>query len=470
MLVIIMKKKYLFVLALVALVFTSCQKRFEPINYEEGSYTYTITATVPETDTKSDYDGAGKFTWTSGDQISVLFHKESENKFFTLKTTGSGKTAIFNGTIEAGYTIGASDGTGEDKKIWALFPASENHTYTEGSRPKFYIPAELDLTSRFTADLPMYALNTAEGAFNFGNLACSYKFTVTNIDASKAPKIRAVVYNQKDAALSGLITMSSGPYLRLSDGEGSRQRSFICNVEYDSDPTKGTAVFYVTTRYAQSYFKPEIQINNYSTDSPIKTFTATVAPAALNKGDVKPITLDVADGEYFVPAITIDGSFSDWSAVGGTETPSDICKVMKATSDKYYYYLYLVSDATKRALTEVYEFDSGYYYLDFDLDNDPATGSYTENSNGNFEAYTYMRLFKSDGTTISFNENPYVSTSNGVSSAGVVAKGVVDAGLMHIEIKIPRGNLPSVSSGQTIRILSWRSKGGSVIEYSFEVA
>ena len=172
----------------------------------------------------------------------------------------------------------------------------------------------------------------------------------------------------------------------------------------------------------------------------------------------------------FIPKITIDGDYSDWSTVGGTETPSEICKWMKAISDESNYYIYLVSDATKRALTESYSYSEGYYYLDFDLDNNPETGDRIEN-NRKFEAFTYLRLFQSDGTTITLSDGPYyVSTSNGVSSSGIESKGSVADGLMYFEIKIPRANLPAVSSGQTIRILSWRSKGGSVIEYSFDVA
>ena len=172
----------------------------------------------------------------------------------------------------------------------------------------------------------------------------------------------------------------------------------------------------------------------------------------------------------FYPKITIDGVYSEWSSIGGTETPDAICKVMKVTSDLDNYYIYLVSDATKRALTESYGYSSGYFYLDFDLDNNAETGSYTEEQ-GKFEAFTYLRLFKSDGTTITLSDGPdYVSTSNGVSSSGIESKGSVSDGLMYFEIKIPRANLPAVASGQPIRILSWRSKGGSILEYTFNVA
>lgn len=472
---------YILLIASMAAI-AACQKQpvdNVPQESLEGSYIYTVKASISELEVKSDYDAEGKFSWSDGDAISVLFHKGDDNKFFTLtKTSGTGNTATFSGSIEEGYSVGASDGTGENMKIWALFPASANHTYTAGNNPKFFIPNEIDFTtSGFVANLPMLAVNTAEGDFSFQNIVCAYKFTVTNINASKAPKIKVVVSNQKNCALSGPIAIGGDGeyYLKLNDSDvssgASKSISYVSNVTYDSDPEKGTAVFYVANRAYQKYFQPTIDIINYSTDFTIKTFTATAAPDGLSMGHVKQVTLDVSGGDYFIPAINIDGNYSDWSEIGGTSTISEICKLMKATSDKYYYYFYLVSDATKRALTEEYSLSSGYYYLDFDLDNDPSTGDRTEGSNGKFEAFTYLRLFSSDGKTITFADNPpYVSTSNGVSSSGVAFKGSVSDGLMHIEIKIPRANLPAVTSGQKIRVLSWRSKGGSNLEYTFEVA
>ena len=156
--------------------FIACEKQplasIENIEKEQAldSYVYTINAVAP--DTKSDYDGSGTFSWSAGDAISVLFHNGATNKFFTLTTTGSGSSATFSGVIEDGYVIGASDGTASDKKIWALYPASANHAYTEGSNPSFHIAAETDFTaSHFSANMPMYDLLTEEGNLSFKHLA-----------------------------------------------------------------------------------------------------------------------------------------------------------------------------------------------------------------------------------------------------------------------------------------------------------
>ena len=239
----------------------------------------------------------------------------------------------------------------------------------------------------------------------------------------------------------------------------------------DNDMTLQPDGTYVWSKEVSSAMDIEFKIvknHSWSTSWPDSNDTYSIPAAGTMYIYFNPANGDVT--KVFYLKITIDGDYSEWSTIGGTETSSNICKLMKATSDLNNYYFYLVSDATERALNETYNVDSGYYYLDFDLDNNPDTGDRTEGDNGKFEVFTYLKLFSSNGTTITINDPPYVSTSNGVSSSGVEAKGSVAGGLMHFEIKIPRANLPAVSSGQTIRVLSWRSKGGSVIEYSFDVA
>jgi hypothetical protein len=52
---------------------------------------------------------------------------------------------------------------------------------------------------------------------------------------------------------------------------------------------------------------------------------------------------------------------------------------------------------------------------------------------------------------------------------GVVA-GTASDSLIEIEILVPRSNLPStLVAGQTIRVLSWRSKDGTNIEQTYTI-
>ncbi len=136
-----MKRYAFYMLVMAVAAMAACQKESAVDNAQEPAqktYTYTVKASID--DVKSDYDADGKFSWSAGDAISVLFHKGDDNKFFTLTTTASGTaSASFSGEIETGYVIGASDQTGEDKKIWALFPASTSHTYAAGELSLIHI-------------------------------------------------------------------------------------------------------------------------------------------------------------------------------------------------------------------------------------------------------------------------------------------------------------------------------------------
>ena len=166
--------------------------------------------------------------------------------------------------------------------------------------------------------------------------------------------------------------------------------------------------------------------------------------------------------------ITIDGDMSDWASVEGVSTPSNICKEMKVTNDDENFYFYLASEPGPRGST-LWGESAGYYYLDFDLDNDATTGD-DEGSRKGFEAYTYLYLFGGSADSPYIVESPKGTSSHGVKTSGIVAKGVISSELIEIELSIPFANFDAAPvAGQTIRVLSWRSKDGSVIEQTYTV-
>lgn len=331
----------------------SCEKQTSPVEQkaiQEKSYVYTISAIAPDmvddsapaqAPTRTDYDASGNFSWSAGDAISVLFHNGATNKFFTLTTTGSGATASFSGEIEAGYTIGASDGDELDKKIWALFPASTSHTYTAGSNPTFYVQPSVDFTAtHFSANIPMYDLVASEGtALSFKNLCSAYKFTVSNLDVSK---VTFIVSNQVTYALSGSVPIAEdggGYYLNQGwSASGSPERSQT----YISDVNAKTATFYVPCRHYAAAFQPIITIKDYNTGFTIKTLTATKATAISDKGSVKPITISApGTGSALVSAYGINWGSVTCEAVGSTGDGVDAIRKIKATADDTYLYVYL---------------------------------------------------------------------------------------------------------------------------------
>ena len=97
-------KKFIYIFALVGLVAASCSK--VPVTEIDnqapatGTYTYVLNASMPDEITKTTYAGDKTFAWSTGDQISVLFHKGDDNKFFTLTTAkGGSASAKFEGEI-----------------------------------------------------------------------------------------------------------------------------------------------------------------------------------------------------------------------------------------------------------------------------------------------------------------------------------------------------------------------------------
>lgn len=314
---------------------TACQKNsvIEEAAIEDqpalGSYIYTANASILET--KSDYDEDGKFSWSEGDAISVLFHNGDENQFFTLtRVSGTGNSATFSGSITNGYEIGASN-TG---KIWAFYPANTNHAYTAGAndnRPYFYTPSVINLSGgNYSANIPMYDVLDAEGDFSFKNMTCAYKFTINNLDVSK---IKVVIENGVSYGLSGLTTMASN-YLRYSDPTAEQKKiTYICDV------TSKTAVFYVSCRWSSTSFKPTIIIKDYNTGYKIKTLTATNGKA-LGCGEVKRLTISApGTGSPISSTLGVDWyGGSDASVVSANGT-SDGVKIIKSKADDDYLYI-----------------------------------------------------------------------------------------------------------------------------------
>jgi len=326
-----MKRYAFYMLVMAVAAVAACQKESAVYNAQEPAqktYTYTVKASID--DVKSDYAADGKFSWSAGDAISVLFHNGDVNKFFTLTTTADGTaSASFTGEIETGYVIGASN----TSKIWAFYPASDNHAYTVGAndnRPYFYTPSVIDLSGgKFSANIPMYDVLDAEGNFTFKNMTCAYKFTIQNLDVSK---IQVDIENGVSYGLSGLTTMSSN-YLRYSDPTPEQKKiSYICDV------TAKTAVFYVSCRWSSTSFKPTITIRDYSTGYIIKTLTASKG-TALGCGEVKRLTISAPGmGSPFVSTLGIDWYGSDASIVSVDGDAAGV-KVIKAKADAEYLYI-----------------------------------------------------------------------------------------------------------------------------------
>ena len=183
------------------------------------------------------------------------------------------------------------------------------------------------------------------------------------------------------------------------------------------------------------------------------------------------IVVEKAGGQP-AAGVTIDGDMSDWDGIEGA-TSDGVYKSLKATNDDEFFYIY--SMRNKKRGNELWGSSKGYYYYDFDMDNNPDTGDYAEGSHGNFEAWMYLYLFGGSADAPDFWESP---KGDGKPSSSVIAnvlcKGVVDDnpnedGLIETEVRIPRANLPAVEKGQTISITSWGNKDANLMKVTFTV-
>lgn len=443
---------------------------------QNGTYIYTINASIPEEESKpeqiavkSNYDSEGLFSWSEGDAISVLFHDASKedsdpekNKFFTLTlTSGAGKKAAsFSGAITSGYTIGASDGDASDKKIWALFPASTNHTYTIGGNPSFYVQPSVDFTAtHFSANVPMYALNADEGALSFANLASTYKFIVTGIKDGVS-KVRFTIYNQTTYGLSGSWPIHNDKYINYDYATPGSEKSTL---SYVSNVTGNEAVFYVSCRY-WGKFQPHITVANCATDAPIKTFVAgkVLEPNTVSK--IQPVTLDVSEsagGVYYTPAISIDGNVSDWSAISDSYNNSgnSRIRVWKVKTDDYKIFFYIAMRKNR-----AWNSDPGLH-IGFDKDNDNSTGNSYGNVTG-CEAYVKVVPFSnaSEGSEpvgfIGIDANSEVWASGIGYHNGTVSVAHYDAGESlsssssntYLEIGIDKSYLGLPDAGNSVTV------------------
>ena len=391
------------ILFMAAAALTACNEKVsydEPFQEEEKGYTFSLTASSVDTEdanTRSTYTDAGVFSWSADDKISVLFNDGVTNKFYTLTNdTGAGSTATFTGVIDAGYSVGSTSGV-----KWALYPASNNHTF-DGTVPTFYIPSETDYSAgEFSANIPMMALGDGDNVFAFKLMGPTYKFTFTGIDDS-IDNVKFVMENTSSPGLSGNITVSTDAYIGnygyFLNFSSSNTKTVSCTRAVKPD---GSAEFYVPCRYYGSY-TPVISLydaNDLST--PLVTNTAT-SVQTLTGTKVKRITIPVSGGVWsFTSNYGIDWSSVTATGVGNNENIPSV----KATAVGDYIYLYM--EVLESALLENDNYDyctvlqlylgggansadwkwsnntlyhSGVNFCWLVADGSPATGSYDSNA------------------------------------------------------------------------------------------
>lgn len=349
-------KKLLLFTALASLLALSCAKEVEspqaekpakeeqvdtPVSYH--SVTLSATKADDDDETKSAYGEDKYFTWSDGDQISVLFHNGATHKFYTFTiASGGSKSGTFTcDSVEDGYEIGSSSGV-----KWALYPASTEHVFG-GSSVSFYVPAVTDQTSHESANIPMAYKGTDGDNLTFHHIAGCYKFTFTGLDVSTA---RLIIRTKATHQLSGLFPLTVNgsddtdiywEAVWAEDGSGEQTYSVVKNVAGD-----GSVTFYIPCgEVGETEFQPIVILKDEATGNMLLRSEAKVAFAsdALKPLRSRMVVLpSVAAPGSGVPLLSKFGI--DWSSVSEAADAYKGITVKGYSPDSDYLYLYLEVD------------------------------------------------------------------------------------------------------------------------------
>lgn len=386
-------KKWLVFISLAGLLSAACAKQeMAPKENTEptpGTYVFTLKASMDSELTKTSYEGDKTFSWSAGDQISVLFHNGDDNKYFTLTTSGTGASASFSGEITEGYTIGSSFNA--DEKI-AFFPAAAHSYdrtkagYDPSSNPKrgpyFHIPAFTDFTkTHFSANLPMAAIGDGDNNFSFKHIAGTYKVVFGSIDPS-VTKVMLHVENQLAYAISGDFRLEDGGsynycwWQTWTSDATAKTLSYVVNV----DPSTHKATFYVPYCHNDAAgFQPTFTLTNAVNGNML----AKASAKAVFSGDNKPnrdhmvILPEIpASGTGVAPAWRsnhgINWDLVDTVVGGRTSEKYAGINQMKVTSDDTNLYILLDIKASYLLDDASYDFAN---YLHVYIGDGSSTGS-----------------------------------------------------------------------------------------------
>lgn len=421
-------KKLITIISLAAAMIAlgSCSKAVnevsEPqvkIEIPDGMYEFTLNAVWTKLEdadeTKTTYASDQTFAWSAGDQISVLFHKDDDNQFFTLtNTTGAGAKATFSGAVTKGYTLGASD-TGTK---WALFPASAAHSYGGSDAVSFNEIADNDYTApgaHFSVNIPMYAHGDASDNFVFKHLTGCYKLTFTGIPAAVS-KVKLTAENIGNGYyLSGnspILESEGTYYLNCYTGSGSKVVSYTQNV------SAGEVSFYIPYR-AWERLTPKFTLQNM-TDGAKKDFTILqlTAGSAIGAGDsskkssltnmIRLAPYDISaygEGVAFTSAYGVNWAGATMVADGDANSGKDAIKIIKASAsaDGQKLYLYFELDATQLHDIPAADYSNKLTWYLYDGTNSYGWSNWSE---GDFSAYVEVWAKKNNVLSMTeWNDN-----------------------------------------------------------------
>lgn len=340
-----MKKISILLAALAAAFVVSCNKE-NPIETPDtsapaGMKQVTITASIEGAETKTSYDADGKFSWTKGDEVSVL---ASDNKFYTFVATTSGAKTELVGKIPDDASLGR----------FAYYPASDNHTYDSATwYSQFSLEEYKDLKGRFSAEIPMYGLKGENDKFTFKHLTGAAKLTFTNIPKD-VTEVEISVKNEK-CKFSGLWKVSTGSWgWSSASTEVDSELTFTRKVPVSDN----TAILYLPYR-GGIWYSSTINIIGFKGDDELHLLKDKKMKGNATEFEVAKVVpytpLELPD---YVPAA--DFSKVDWDVdhvlteilPTSASSSRQALKELKLVADSDYLYARLKCSAAKFAETQ----------------------------------------------------------------------------------------------------------------------
>ena len=389
-----------------------------------------------EADTRTAYAGEVNFSWSEGDQISVLCNDGTHDFWQTFTVDQPGASATFSATVAANVGIGPKNLSATAPRL-ALYPACATHVYENAWTVKYTIPAEKDFRSgaggHKESAIPMIAWGKEGDTFRFANLTGAVKFTFSHVDASQVK----FVFTSTGVRMNGSFSLFWDGGINLDDASNVRWNADNAATDaektltYYADVENGTVSFYIP--YATgSIWGSGIRLENALTGAVLYEHDALkTITVSQNRITVLP-TIDVATGQVEVPFSSAYGiSWDSIEAAENTNAASyPVIKSLKATADDDYLYLLLDMDPTRMEASHEYAHRMYLYAGSWST----QFGHESWAVHNNAPAYYNWQTGYSDcsATTVSSDSWMYeirISRTHSTTSAALGGNGTVNVGV-----------------------------------------
>jgi hypothetical protein len=451
-----MKTRYILI-AFAILLASACTKDSDQPARGERQLTITAWHEDSQGTRSAVVDGGTKVYWEPGDAIKV-FSSEEANRF-EAQCSGLVDVASFVGSLN--IIGGANEGAVYDNHIWGLYPYRLDAT-CDGESVTTTLPSNQNGAAGTFAQSTFITLAHSDSfGLAFYNVCGGIRFSLT-----KSGIKRVVLESLGGEAIAGTFKTSFQNGVPVVQEVSEPATSITLKAPGDAFET-GVWYYIVALPGTLSggyklTFRSEEGVGTLTCSNPV-TIKRGIFGSLANVDSGVEFSAGGDDPEAI--NIEIDGEFWDWAAVPGGLSSTGNYQAFKAAADANYIYLY----SKRKWHDELWKDSSGgYFYYEFDTDNNPATGTNDVNGNTGYgvEYWMYLYLFTGSSASPTFANSPKGSgyPSSGVI-ANILASGATDRTVIEVELRIPRANLGLTNPG-TIRIYSWGNKSASNLKSS----